>query len=271
MSEQPIITKSRLLRDLRSIGLSEGQTVMLHVSVSAVGWIVGGPGIVLESVLEILTPTGTLMMLASWEDNPYDLPHWPEKRQKRYLKECPPFDPKHSRADHREMSILAEYLRTWPGACRSRHPFSLVAVGQRANWLTEDEPWQYRNGPGSPLAKLCEVGGSVLLLGPVLGSITLLHHAEHLAKVPNKKVDRYRMPVLVDGESVWMDFEEYDTTLGIVDWPDDYFETIAKEYIATGHGRAGKVGSAEAFLFEAAPLNAFGVQWMERHFNKATE
>ncbi len=74
----------------------------------------------------------------------------------------------------------------------------------------------------------------------------------------------------MDGQSVWMDFDEYDTTLGIVDWPDDYFVTIATEYLATDHGYAGKVGSAEAYLFEAAPLNAFGVRWMEEHFNGRT-
>jgi len=64
----------------------------------------------------------------------------------------------------------------------------------------------------------------------------------------------------VDGQKVWMDFEEYDTTLGIVDWPDNYFETITKEFLVAGHGRTGKVGSADAFLFDAAPLNAFGAQ-----------
>ncbi len=241
---------------------------MLHVSVKAIGWIVGGPNVVLESILDILKPTGTLMMFASWGGNPYDLSHWPMERKERYLNECPPYDPSSSRADHREMSILAEYLRTWPGAFRSRHPFSYVAVGQHAKWMTQDEPWQYRNGPGSSLAKLCKIGGSVLLLGPLLGNITLLHHAEHLANIPDKKVDRYSMPVLVDGQKVWMDFEEYDTTLGIVDRPDNYFETIANEYLAIGHGRTGKVGSADAFLFDAAPLSAFGVQWMEEQFNK---
>ncbi len=270
MSTQPVITKSQLLEDLHSIGLSEGQTVMLHVSVKAIGWIVGGPGIVLQSILEILTASGTLMMLASWEDNPYDLSRWSEERQQSYVRECPPFDRKSSRADHREMSILAEYLRTWPGARRSRHPFSYVAVGGRADWITKDEPWQYRNGPGSPLSKLCDVNGKVLLLGPVLGNITLLHHAEHLADVPNKKIDHYKMPVLLDGKKVWMDFEEYDTTLGIVDWPDNYFETIAEEYLAKGNGRTGKVGSANAYLLDAAPLNAFGVKWMEKHFKRPT-
>ena len=266
MNKQPSITKSQLVRELRHLGVSRGLSVMLHASVKNIGWIVGGPDLVLGAILEVLSPSGTLMMLASWEDNPYELSDWPEERQKAYLNECPAFDPKRSRADHREMGILTEYLRTWPGSQRSRHPFSYVAVGKHAQWITADQPWQYRDGPGSPLAKLCEVGGFVLLLGSAMGNVTLLHHAEHLANVPNKRIDRYRMPVLRDGQRIWMDFEEYDTTRGIVDWPDNYFETIVKDYLLAGNGRTGRVGAADSYLLDASSLNAFGLSWMEEHF-----
>ena len=208
MSKQPIVTKTQLSRDLKKLGLSAGQVVMLHASVKRIGWVVGGPDVVLDAILEILTSSGTLMMLASWEDNPYELAHWPRERQEAYLQECPAFDPQRSRADRREMGILTEYLRTRPNACRSRHPFSYVAVGERAKWITDEHPWQYRDGPGSPLAKLCEAAGYALLLGSPTGNVTLLHHAEHLADVPNKRIDRYRMPILQDGRCVWMDFEE---------------------------------------------------------------
>ncbi len=264
----PLITKSQLIQDLRALGVSEGQTVMLHSSVKKIGWIVGGPDVVLEALLEILSASGTLMMMASWEDNPYDLARWPVERQQVYLEKCPAFDPEKSRADHREMGILTEYLRTWPGAYRSRHPFSYVAVGYHAQWITLDQPWQYRDGPDSPLAKLVELGGAVLLLGSPIGDVTLLHHAEHLANVPHKNIDCYRMPVLQEGKRVWMDFEEYDTSEGIVDWPDNYFETIIREYLASGKGRSGKVGHADSYLFEAQTLNTYGIRWMETNFNK---
>ena len=267
MKNQPMITKSQLFRELKELGVAEGQTVMLHASVKNIGWVVGGPDVVLDAILDDLTTRGTLMMLASWEDNPYELSHWPEERKEAYLRECPAFDPERSRADRKDMSILTEYLRTWPCAYRSRHPFSYVAVGERAQWITDEHPWQYRDGPGSPLAKLCEVDGFVLLLGSPIGDVTLLHHAEHLADVPNKKVDRYRMPVLQDGRRVWMDFEEYDTTRGIVDWPNNYFETIVKDYLAAGNSRTGRVGGADSYLFEAKSLTVFGVKWMEEHFN----
>ena len=58
----PVITRSRLVSDLSKLGLASGDTVMLHASVKAVGWIVGGPDMVLRAILDVLGSTGTLMM-----------------------------------------------------------------------------------------------------------------------------------------------------------------------------------------------------------------
>ncbi len=44
-----------------------------------------------------------------------------------------------------------------------------------------------------------------MLLGDLFGSVTLLHHAGHLAEVPNKRIDRYRMPILRNGERVGLE------------------------------------------------------------------
>ena len=267
MEPERLVTHSRLIADLTRLGLAPGQTVMLHASVKAIGWIVGGPDLVLEAILEVLGPEGTLMMLASWEDNPYELSCWPQEAQQAWLDEGPAYDPASSRADRREMGILTEYLRTRPGAVRSRHPFSYVALGRLAAHLTGDQPWQYRDGHGSPLEKLCAAGGKVLLLGSPLTNVTLLHYAEFLARVPDKHIDRYRMPVLIDDEKSWMDFEEFDTTSGIVDWPEDYFETIVKAYLEEDPSLIGRVGYGHAHLFDAADLCRFAVEWMELHFN----
>jgi len=267
--EPPVITRSRLVNDLRNLGVLSGQVVMLHASVKAVGWIVGGPDMVIQALLDVLTPEGTLMMLVGWEDSPYELAQWPEGRQLAYLEECPPFDPARSRA-YRKWSILTEYLRTWPGARRSDHPDgSFAAVGPQARWITENHPLQYGYGPESPLAKLYEMGGQVLLLGAPFNSITLLHYAEHLANVPNKRVVRYKMPVLRDGQRMWVEIEEFDTNQGIGGRDaGEYFETIAREFLSSGKGRAGKVGAAQSYLFDAADLIQFAIQWMERAFGK---
>jgi aminoglycoside 3-N-acetyltransferase len=266
-SDLPLVTYGQLVHDLKDLGMGPGQTTMLHVSVRTVGWIVGGPDVVLQALLDLLTPAGTLMMYAAWEDRTENLLDWPPERQAAYLAECPPFDPATSRAN-REWSILTEYLRTRPGACRSANPAaSVVAVGAKAGWITADHPLQYGYGPGSPLDKLCQVGGQVLLLGAPLGAITLLHYAEHMAAVPNKRTVRYPVPILQDGQRVWIEIEEFDTARGIVDWEGGgYFPAIAREFLATGGGRRGTVGAAQAYLFDAAALYEFAVRWMERTF-----
>ncbi len=266
--DSPVLTRSKLAADLRTLGISVGQTLMLHVSVKSLGWVLGGPRLVLETLLDVVGPQGTLMMLASWEGNPYRMEHWPEAQRNACYADCPPFDPATAPADHREMSILAEYLRTWPGAYRSQHPLaSFVAVGAQAHWLTAAQPLHYPHGPESPLGRLCAAGGKVVVLGAPLSNLTLLHHAEQLANIPAKQVDRYQMPILQAGQRVWVTIEEYDTTDGIADFgSDDYFLAISQAYVAAGRGRTAQVGNAPAFLFEADDLKQFGIHWLERHF-----
>lgn len=271
MPEQapPIITRSRIVADLRSLGLTAGQTVMLHASVKAVGWVVGGPDVVLDALLEALTPQGTLMMYVAWEDGTYELAEWPAEKQQAYLAECPGFDPSTSRA-HRKWSILTEYIRTRPGACRSGNPeWSMVAIGAKADWLTKDHPLQYGAGPGSPLEKLVQADGKVLLLGSPLSDVTVLHYAEYLAQVSNKRTVRYQLPIMRDGRREWVQIEELDSNNGIAHWPGgNCFEAITNAFLAAGKGRAGKVGAAQSYLFDAAELVAFARVWMERELGE---
>ena len=162
--EKLIVTKSKLIKDLQALDLSLGDVAMLHISVKAIGWIVGGPDIVIEAILEVIGQKGTLMMMVGWEDYPYYIKTWPEEKQKAYLEECPAFDPDRSRAN-REFSIIAEYLRTWPGEKRrSIHPTcNCVAIGPQADFLTKEHALQYGFGENSPFARLCELNGKVLL------------------------------------------------------------------------------------------------------------
>jgi aminoglycoside 3-N-acetyltransferase len=145
----------------------------------------------------------------------------------------------------------------------------MAAVGARAAWLTADHPMNYGFGAGSPLEKLVQIDGRVLLLGSALSDVTMLHFSECVARVPGKRVVRYRQPVLQDGATVWVEVEEFDSGSGIVDWPadDDYFARITGEFLAGGGGRSGPVGAATAHLLPAPALHTFAVRWMEEHFS----
>ena len=261
------MARERIIADLKELGVAAGDTVMLHASVGAIGWIVGGPDQIIRGVLDVLGETGTLLMYVGWDGSPYDVTIGAPELSPAIMAAWPAYDPETSRAV-RSWGVLGEYLRTWPGACRSAHPdSSFVAIGAKGDELTRDHPLQYGMGEGSPLAKLCEAEGKVALLGSPLANVTLLHHAEHLANVPNKAIARYWAPVLRNGEKEWMQIEEFDTN-GCLPWygPTDLFEAIARDYLQEGRGTVGLVGAAPSYLFDAAELTAFAVEWIEERF-----
>jgi aminoglycoside 3-N-acetyltransferase len=261
----PPHTPARLVADLRALGVHAGQTVMLHTSVNAVGQVMGGANTILQALFEVLTPNGTLMMYAGWQDIPDFLDELDEDERALYRAQHPPFDPAHSRAV-RDNSILAEFLRTWRGTQRSLNPeASMVANGAQADYLTRDHPLNYGYGTGSPLEKLVQLGGHVLMLGAPLDTVTLLHYSEFVARLRHKNVVHYSCPMIKDGATVWVEVEDYDTG----DHHDNYaFRDISQAYVETGRSKQGKVGDADCTLFDAADLNAFAVKWLEERFGK---
>ena len=264
--------RGQIALQVRNLGLEPGDTVMLHASVGAIGWIAGGPSEVLGGILDAIGPDGTLMMYVGWDGSPYDILVDAPEVPPAMLQLWPAYDPATSRAVP-AWSILAECLRTWPSAKRSDHPdSSFAAVGRHADELTQAHPLNYGMGNGSPLAKLCERKGKVLLLGAPLSSLTLLHHAEHLANVPDKKIVRYKAPIIRNGQREWIDIEEFSTT-GCLPWCGsiDLFEAIARQHLQEGHGIVSRVGAATSYLFDAAQLTQFAVDWIEEQFREPSE
>lgn len=255
-----------IVRDLRGLGLRSGDLVMVHSSMRAVGPILGGPNEMIDALLDVVGSAGTVMMYVDWEDGAQG--HTRTDRETplppRLIEAWPAFDPMKARAD-RSYGILPEFLRTWPGARRSENPgASVSAVGARADWICADHPLDYGYGPGSPLAKLVEEGGRVLLLGSPLGNVTLLHFSEHMARLPDKRVIQYREKLLREGGAEWVEIEEFDTADPVVEAaPEDHFDQLVRAYLDRGNVPNGTVGSADSYLFDAEPLHRFAIGWLE--------
>ncbi|MDL4775757.1 aminoglycoside 3-N-acetyltransferase [Actinomadura xylanilytica] len=264
------VTRSRLVRDLGELGLAEGDIVMFHTRMSALGYIAGGPQTIINALRDTVGAEGTLMVTCGWNDAPpYDFTDWPEDWQAVLRAEHPAYDLRFSEADHNN-GRLPEALRRWPGAVRSRHPdASFAALGPAAHFLMDDHPWDDPHGPDSPLARLAATGGRVLLLGAPLDTLTLLHHAEALAKAPGKRFVDYQQPITVDGERVWRRFHDIDSENGAFDYTtvvpqeQEPFAVIARDMLTARHGRQGQVGTGTSYLFEAADVVNFGVNWIE--------
>jgi aminoglycoside 3-N-acetyltransferase len=265
-SRQPV-GRARLAADLRALGTSRGAVVMVHASLSTLGWVVGGSQSVVEALLDVVGPEGTICAQASWEDVPFGMARWPDAWQRIYRAEMPPFDPALSAAAHYE-GRLAERLRTWPGACRSANPAAgIVAVGRHARALTADHRLDDGFGVGTPYDRLVHLDGQVVLLGAPLRSISLLHHAEAVARAPKRWV-RYELPVARDGQTVWREIREIDVWKG----PFPYEEhgplaRLAQEALEAGIGASGPLGAGTGHCFPATPLVRFAVRRLEAQFS----
>lgn len=263
---------SRLSKDLEKLGLEPGGTAMVHCRMSALSHVVGGAETVMRALLNVLGPDGTLIAYTGWQDEPPDgLGSLDEDTRRIYLKEHPAYDPRVALAC-RDHGRIPEALRTWPGAHHSDHPEAGVAtVGPLAEALTAEHPYNDAYGAGTPYVRLVELGGQVLVLGAPLDTVTLVHHAEAIAKVPSKRRVSYDMPVNVDGKRVWRTFSDINTSQGTLPYENilgekDYIEHIAHSALAAGAGRSGQVGRATAYLFDARRLVEHAVGWIEQNF-----
>jgi aminoglycoside 3-N-acetyltransferase len=249
-------SRAQLADGFRRLGVSLGDTIMLHASVRAVGEVAGGPDEIHLALKDALTPDGTLMMYASCPAY-YDevgRGHLSPDTERELLEKLPAFDPLTARSQ-RENGALVELLRTYQGSIVNSHVARFVAWGKHANYLTLRQPWSYAFGHDSALERFAQLDGRILLLGCDHDTVTFLHYAEHIVDVPGKFVARFKVPVAENGQRVWRDMEEFDTSgRAHPNWPDRFFARIVDTYLAQTGQRGGRVGSAECFLLESRGL-----------------
>ena len=53
-------TRQSIALDLRRIGVDKGMTLIVHSSLSGMGWVNGGPVAVIKALMDVLTEKGTL-------------------------------------------------------------------------------------------------------------------------------------------------------------------------------------------------------------------
>lgn len=254
-------TRDLISHQLKDLGLQANDIVMLHSSMRAIGSVIGGPDQVHLAIMDVITQNGTLVIYIACEReyevvgrsslNPTD--------EQFIFKHCPPFDPLTARA-RRDHGILAEFFRSWPGVQVSNNPGArMAALGANAKDILKDHLLDYGYGPGTPLDKIYQMRGKILLLGSDLDSVTMLHYAEHISPIKNKRIERYKVPLLQNGERAWIDVEEYDTSQGICFWPEVFFEKIMQKYFQTHLIQVKKVGNADSYLIDSKSLVDFAI------------
>jgi aminoglycoside 3-N-acetyltransferase len=251
-------TRSSLAKDLRDLGVADETTMIVHASLSKLGWVAGGARAVVEALLDVVEDTGTLVMPTHSTDlsepSVWRNPPVPEAWWQIIRDETPAFDPKLTPT--RSMGSVVECFRHYPGVLRSSHPqVSFAARGPQAEVITTGHSLEHPLGEGSPLARLYDLDGSVLLLGVGHGNNTALHLAEYRADYPGKEWTMQGAPVKVDGQRQWVTFED-------LEGDSSDFEEIGAAFAASGEQRVGGVGATEARLMSVRSLVDFAVTWM---------
>ncbi len=254
-------TVRSLASDLRALGVRDGDVLEMHSSFRSVGFVAGGPQAVVEALLTVLGPTGTLVVPthtsdnsdpANWRNPPVPEAWWPVIRR-----ESTPFDPERTPASN-WMGALAETVRAWPGARRSDHPqVSMAAVGARAAEVTAVHQLDDALGEHSPLGAINRLDGKVLLIGCDYSSNTSLHLAEWRQASPSQTVEgaTVRQP---DGSGTWTTWT--DTVAN-----EDDFEAIGEAFEASAGAvdvSVGSIGNATARLMSQRALVDFATAWM---------
>ncbi|MEQ6390758.1 AAC(3) family N-acetyltransferase [Bacillaceae bacterium S4-13-58] len=248
-------TRKSLVREFEALGLERGGTVIVHSSLSSLGWVCGGPVAVIQALMDVLGQEGTLVMPTQTGDNSdpslWENPPVPESWWETIREEMPAFDP--AITPTRGMGKIVEAFRTFPQVKRSNHPsFSFAAWGKHADYILSEQPLEEGFGPRSPLAKIYELDGNVLLLGVGHDSNTSLHLAEH--SIPNREIVKKSAAMFVEGKPVWKTFE------GIL-YDSDVFEELGKKFEEEHFVKEGFIGSGKTKLISQRELIDFARDW----------
>jgi aminoglycoside 3-N-acetyltransferase len=263
MSEQDAVinaplprTRQSLANDLCVLGVEAGMTLIMHSSLKSLGWVCGGPVAVLQALMDVVTPSGTIVVPTQTSDysDPaqWQHPPVPENWWQIIYDTMPAFDARITPT--RYMGFIAETFRTWPGVLRSNHPTdSFAAWGRHAEHIITGHTLDYGLGEGSPLARIYNLDGWVLLLGVGFGSNTSMHLAEYRAS--GFKQIMQGAPVLEDSQRVWKKYRD-------IEIDSDIFPEIGADFERTGQVHVAKVGSAETRLFRQRLVVDFTQEWL---------
>jgi aminoglycoside 3-N-acetyltransferase len=226
MMDRRELSRDEVAEQLRALGVREGGVLLVHTSFRAVRPVEGGPSGLIEALRAALGADGTLVM-----------PSWTGVDDEVFVPAAT--------AASADLGVVADTFWRMPGVARSSHPFAFAAAGPRAAEITSDPLPLPPHIPRSPVGRVHDLDGQVLLLGVNHDADTTLHLAELLANVP------YRQPkfitVLQNGRAVRIDYGENDHCA-------ERF-TLADGWLRErGLQSEGRVGHADARLIRARDI-----------------
>ena len=217
-----------LRTDFETLGLETGDEVVVHSSLSSIGWVDGGAEAVVDALVDTVGEGGTVVV-----------PTFTSGYARRKA-----FDPDTTPS---QTGAVSEALRTRPAALRSAHPtHSVSALGPSAQELTADHDYLNSLGRNSPLHRLANRGGKIILVGVGNERNSTLHVAEALANLPYKTGARTAFVENDDGEKRQVETSNVGNAAG--------FPKLDPVAECRGVFTRGTVGNARATVMRGAAI-----------------
>lgn len=207
---QEVLTKEDIKYQLQKMGIKKGMSVLVHADLDNIGYLSNGPQTVIDALIDavgydgtIVMPTFTLNMVdpCCRKDVHIDCESW------EYIRDSmKPFDRRLSCSGSDE--LVSQFLRN-EAVARSYHPlYSFAAWGKYAKVICDRHPLHFSLSKESPLGRLFELNGFVLLLGCSYAECVMFHMARYdTGQLPIRIAC---CPVNINGKADWKDLLDLD-------------------------------------------------------------
>lgn len=175
------ITKEVLIHKFSQLGIKQGDTLLVHASLSSLGYVVGGAEALYYALRVVIGNEGTIVVPsqtveisdpASWQYPPV-----PQEWHDVIRLSIPAYSKELSYS--KAMGAFSQLIGILPDSIRSNHPmYSFTAIGEKASEIIEQDSFDFPFGEESPLGRMYSIGAKILMIGTDFETNTSLHLAE---------------------------------------------------------------------------------------------
>jgi aminoglycoside 3-N-acetyltransferase len=261
MGEGKLVTKNQMIHDLVELGVRQGMTIIVHSSLKSLGRVIGGPVSVILALEETIGEEGNIVMPTQTEQlcDPAEYGSgYTEEEMKIIRENMPTYHPDLTPTCY--MGFIPETFRKQKGVVRSAHPHtSFAAWGKQAKYITEDHDFDFALNENSPLGRIYELNGSILLLGAPTDSNTSLHLAEYRQENTFVKEKIWDVKVEKNHKEVWTTYQDINND------SDDFDKIFDAYHKETAKVKEGMVGEARSYLIPMREMVEYAVGWMNEN------
>ena len=213
------VTKDDLIHKFSQLGIKRGDTLLVHASLSSLGYVVGGAKALYLALREVIGIEGTIVVPsqtveisdpASWKYPPV-----PDEWHAVIRDAMPAYSKELSYS--KAMGAFSQCIGILPNSIRSNHPmYSFTAIGEKAIEIIGQDSFDFPFGDESPLGRLYSIGAKILMIGTDFETNTSLHLAENRL---NRDVIHEKSKILTKDGEKWISFKNIE-----LDIYDDYLE-----------------------------------------------